>query len=63
MSSRSRRRVSAKTKSWRVTIIRSRGQVLGDIEAATREAAEAAAVKQFSLSAEDRNRIVIQERS
>jgi hypothetical protein len=45
-----------------VTIIRSRGHILGDVEALTREAAEAAAVKQFSLSPDDRNRIVIQER-
>jgi hypothetical protein len=34
----------------------------GDVAAPTREAAEAVAVKQFGLSPEDRNRIVIQER-
>jgi hypothetical protein len=49
-------------RTWRVIIFRSRGHVLGDVEAATREAAEAAAVKQFNLSVEDRNRIVVQER-
>jgi len=53
---------SAKPKTWCVTIIRSKGHVLGDVEAPTRQAAEAAAVKEFNLSAEDRNRIVIQER-
>jgi hypothetical protein len=35
--------------------------VLGDVEAPDRQAAEAAAVKRFALSPEDRNRIVIQE--
>jgi len=58
MSSRSRTGVSAKTKSWRVTIF-----ILGDVEAPSREAAESVAVRQFALSAEDRNRIVIQERA
>jgi hypothetical protein len=61
-SLRSRIQAPRKSKIWRVTIIRSRGQVLGDVEAPTREAAEAAAVKRFSLSPEDRNRIVVQER-
>jgi hypothetical protein len=61
MSSRSRPRASS-SKSWRVTLIRSRGHVLGEVEAPNRQAAEAAAVKQFGLSPEDRNRIVIQER-
>jgi hypothetical protein len=62
MSSRLRIKAPAK-KSWRVTLIRSRGQVLGDVEAPNRQAAEAAAVKQFNLSPEDRNRIVVQERA
>jgi hypothetical protein len=35
--------------------------VLGDVEAPTREAAEAAAVKRFALSPEDRNRIVVRD--
>jgi hypothetical protein len=43
-------------------MIRKRGEVLGDVEAPTREAAEMAAVKTFDLSPDDRNRIVIQER-
>jgi hypothetical protein len=60
MLSRSRIKSPAK-KSWRVTLIRSRGQVLGDVEAPNRQAAVAAAVKRFNLSPEDRNRIVIQE--
>jgi hypothetical protein len=64
MPSRPPNRISRKNKSWRITIfIQERREILGDVEAPTREAAEAAAVKQFALSAEDRNRIVIQERS
>jgi hypothetical protein len=54
---------SAALRSWRVSLIRNRGHVLGDVEAATRDAAEAAAMKKFNLSPEQRNRIVIQERA
>jgi len=61
-SLRSRIQAPRKNKTWRLTIIRSRGQVLGDVEVPTREGAEAAAVKRFGLSPEDRNRIVVQER-
>jgi hypothetical protein len=46
-------------RTWRVSIIRKRGELLGTVEAPTREAAERAAVRAFSLSAEDRKRIVI----
>jgi hypothetical protein len=46
-----------------VSIIRNRGHVLGDVQAATREGAEAAAVKKFNLSPDERNRIVVQERA
>ena len=38
---------AAKLRSWRVTIIRSKGEYLGSVEAASRENAEAIAVKQF----------------
>jgi hypothetical protein len=37
-------------------------QVLGDVEAPSREAAEAAAVEAFNLSANQRSRLVVQER-
>jgi hypothetical protein len=37
-------------------------QVLGEVEAETREAAEAAAVRTFNLNAEQRSRLVVQER-
>jgi hypothetical protein len=36
--------------------------VLGDVEAASREAAEAAAVRQFNLDKDQRKRLVVQER-
>jgi hypothetical protein len=40
----------ARPRSWRVSLIRKRAQVLGDVEAASREAAELAAVQQFNLT-------------
>jgi hypothetical protein len=70
MSSRSRIRKSANTnprgtasRSWRASLIRQRAQVLGIVEAPSREAAEAAAVKAFNLDDEQRSRLVVQERS
>ena len=51
MSLRSRTRAPAK-KRWRVAIIRAKGQVLGHVEAATRAAAELAAIKAFGLEPE-----------
>ena len=35
--------------SWRVIIIRSKGEYLGSVEAPDRERAEAVAIKQFAL--------------
>jgi hypothetical protein len=62
-TTKKRERSPAQLRRWRVMIFRSRGlRYLGDVEAPTREAAEVAAVKQFSLGPEDRNRIVVQER-
>jgi hypothetical protein len=46
----------------RVSLIRKRAQVLGDVEATSREAAEAAAVRQFNLDKDQRKRLVVQER-
>ena len=66
---RSRIRVSAKAKSreakprqWRAMLIRKRGQVLGDVEAPDMKAAELAAAREFKLTAEQRKRLVLQER-
>jgi hypothetical protein len=70
MSSRSRIRGSAERKtkaarlrSWRASLIRKRAQVVGIVEAPSREAAEAAAVRTFNLNDEQRSRLVVQERS
>jgi hypothetical protein len=67
MSSRSHIRKSANTnprgtasRSWRASLIRKRAQVLGIVEAPTREAAEAAAVQKFDLTPEQRSRLVVQ---
>ena len=49
-------------RSWRASLILKRAKVLGDVEAPSREAAEAAAVRTFSLSPEQRSRLVVQER-
>jgi len=53
---------AAASRSWRASLIRKHGQVLGTVEAPTREAAEAAAVRAFGLTAEQRHRLVVQER-
>jgi hypothetical protein len=66
MSSRPRKPSNVKPRvalrSWRVSLIRKKGQVLGDVEAPSREVAEAAAVSAFSLTEEQRKRLVVQER-
>ena len=49
-------------RSWRASLIRKKGQVLGDVEAPSREAAEAEAVRTFNLSPGQRSRLMVQER-
>jgi hypothetical protein len=67
------------SRSWRASLIRKKAQVLGEVQAPSREAAEAAAVeaaeaaaveaaeaaavKAFNLDDEQRSRLVVQERS
>jgi hypothetical protein len=58
-----RKPTTAKLRSWRVSIIRKRGQYLGTVEAANQKAAEAAAVAEFDLSDEQRRRLVVPERN
>jgi hypothetical protein len=48
-------------RTWRVAIIRKRGEYLGTVEAVDKGAAEAAAVKAFNLTDEQRKRLVVQE--
>ena len=69
MSLRSRDRKPSNTdprgtasRSWRASLIRKRAQVLGDLQAPRREAAEVAAVPTFNLSPEQYSRLVVQER-
>jgi len=54
---------AAKLRSWRVSIIRKRGQYLGTVEAPNEKATEAAAMAESDLSDEQRRRLVIQERN
>lgn len=50
-------------RSWRVTLIRNGGELLGyDVDAADSTAAELAAIKAFDLSEEDRKRLIVRER-
>ena len=55
-------RGAAKLRTWRVSIIRKRGQYLGVVEARDRETAETAAVKMFKRDDEQRRRLVVSER-
>jgi hypothetical protein len=55
------RPAAAKLRSWRVIIIRSRGEYLGSVEAPDRERAEAVAIKQFALDDNQRRRLLIRE--
>jgi len=48
-------------RTWRVAIVRKRGEYLGTVEAVDKEEAEAAAVKAFNLTDEQRERLVVQE--
>ena len=63
MKSARRKPTAAKLRSWRVSIIRKRGQYLGTVEAGNERAAEAFAVKTFGLSDEQRRRLVVSERN
>jgi ATP-dependent DNA ligase len=50
------RPAAAKLRSWAVTIIRSKGEYLGSVEAPDRERAEAVAIKLFDLDQDQRSR-------
>ena len=57
-----RKKPAANLRSWRVIIIRSRGEYLGSVQAPDRERAEAVVVKQFDLDQDQRRRLLIRER-
>jgi hypothetical protein len=50
-------------RRWRVVLLRSKGEILGQVAAPNAEAAKAAAAVQFDLDEVQRNRIVVQELS
>ena len=52
----------ANLRSWRVIIIRSKGEYVGSVEAPDRERAEAVAIRQFDLDQDQRRRLLIRER-
>jgi hypothetical protein len=54
---------AAKLRTWRISIIRKRGQYLGTVEAPNERAAQAVAMAEFDLSDEQRRRLVVQERN
>jgi hypothetical protein len=57
-----RKPTAPKLRSWRVVIMRSRGEDLGSVEAPDRERAEAVAIKQFESDQDQRRRLLIRER-
>ena len=62
LRSRTKAKISTRVRSWRASLIRKRSQVLGDVDAPSREAAEAEAVRLFNLNEQQRSRLVVQER-
>jgi hypothetical protein len=58
----SKKNNSRKLREWRVVLMRYRGELLGYVKAATREAAESEAARLFSLSDFHRRRLLLEER-
>jgi hypothetical protein len=50
-----------KIRTWRVSLLRSRAILLGTVKAPDARAAEAAAVAQFKLDAEQRKRLAVRQ--
>jgi hypothetical protein len=53
---------ASQLRSWRVVLIRNRGQLLGWVNAPDPEAAEIEAAKRFELNDWQRKRLLLQER-
>jgi hypothetical protein len=49
-------------REWRVTLMRYRGEFLGYVKAASREAAESEAARLFNLTEFQRRALLLQER-
>jgi hypothetical protein len=52
---------AAKLRTWRVSILRSRAEYLGVVQAVDARAAEAAAVEAFGLDEDRRRRLAVRE--
>jgi hypothetical protein len=63
VSQRTRPKKPARLRSWRVVIMRSKGEYLGSVEAPDRDKAEAVAIKLFDLDRDQRVRLLILERT
>jgi hypothetical protein len=61
VSRRTNPKKPASLRSWRVIIMRSRGEYLGSVEAPDRVRAEAVAIKLFELDQDQRRRRLIRE--
>ena len=48
-------------RRWRVVLLRAKGEILGTVEASSREEAKAVAAVQFELDEIKRDRIMVQE--
>ena len=58
---RASKRKAEKLQRWRAMLLRSRGEVLGYVQASDERSVETAAVKTFSLSEQQRSRLVVNE--
>jgi hypothetical protein len=56
-----RRRKTAKLRSWRGSLMRSRTHYLGVVYAPDHESAEAAAIAEFKIGDEQRRRLIVRE--
>jgi hypothetical protein len=52
----------AKLRNWRVAIMRSRARAIGTVQATDRAAAEAEAIRLYSLNEDQRKRLMVWER-
>jgi hypothetical protein len=61
MRSPKKKATAAKLRSWRVSILRSRAEYLGIVQAADERAAEKAAIETFALDEDRRRRLAVRE--
>jgi hypothetical protein len=52
---------AAKLRAWRVSILRARAQSLGIVYAPDEKAAEARAIEEFKIGADQRRRLVVRK--